>query len=286
MFRKQSSTSEASNSATSYNLLSLSAAEAEWLEQPLTPKSATTTFESPTRLETQNSQSQSNFKSTMSPPQKEKEPPAKRRKVVTTSKITPSTPGKQKTLQNFFQPKQTSSKVQIDSKAPLDTQNDLPESSTGLSSHFVQNSNSIDPDHRNTTTISPQFSPLNIRDDIEDAQTGEMSNEFAFADPEDTKLEWTKIFSKRDPPRCEGHKEPGTNLETKRKGANCGRRFWICARYVCSLLLHCLSAPVMGAHYVGALAMLFVTSFCLFEIKRGVCVRGGCGEGEDVFEQA
>jgi AP endonuclease 2 len=49
-------------------------------------------------------------------------------------------------------------------------------------------------------------------------------------DLESSKTEWTKIFSRRDPPRCEGHDEPCKCFETKKKGVNSGRHFWICAR--------------------------------------------------------
>jgi AP endonuclease-2 len=43
---------------------------------------------------------------------------------------------------------------------------------------------------------------------------------------------WTKLFSKRPPPRCEGHAEPCISLTTKKPGINRGRQFWMCPRYV------------------------------------------------------
>jgi AP endonuclease-2 len=43
---------------------------------------------------------------------------------------------------------------------------------------------------------------------------------------------WTKLFSKRPPPRCEGHAEPCITLTTKKPGVNRGRQFWMCPRYV------------------------------------------------------
>lgn len=51
-----------------------------------------------------------------------------------------------------------------------------------------------------------------------------------FLDPQATKESWVKLFSKKPPPRCEGHDEPCTSLTTKKPGVNCGRQFWICAR--------------------------------------------------------
>jgi AP endonuclease-2 len=49
-------------------------------------------------------------------------------------------------------------------------------------------------------------------------------------DPQATKESWVKLFSRKPPPRCEGHNEPCTSLTTKKSGINCGRQFWICAR--------------------------------------------------------
>ena len=43
---------------------------------------------------------------------------------------------------------------------------------------------------------------------------------------------WTKLFSRRPPPRCEGHAEPCMSLTTKKPGVNRGRQFWMCPRYV------------------------------------------------------
>ncbi|KAF2709812.1 DNase I-like protein [Pleomassaria siparia CBS 279.74] len=51
-----------------------------------------------------------------------------------------------------------------------------------------------------------------------------------FIDPEASKESWTKLFSKKPPPRCEDHSEPCVSLMTKKPGVNCGRSFWICPR--------------------------------------------------------
>ncbi|RMZ72907.1 hypothetical protein GMOD_00009686 [Pyrenophora seminiperda CCB06] len=40
---------------------------------------------------------------------------------------------------------------------------------------------------------------------------------------------WTKLFSKKPPPRCE-HGEPCIIYRTKKKGLNFGREFWVCPR--------------------------------------------------------
>jgi AP endonuclease-2 len=41
---------------------------------------------------------------------------------------------------------------------------------------------------------------------------------------------WARLFTKKPPPRCEGHDEPCISLVTKKPGLNCGRSFWICSR--------------------------------------------------------
>ncbi|KAF2653968.1 AP endonuclease 2 [Lophiostoma macrostomum CBS 122681] len=56
------------------------------------------------------------------------------------------------------------------------------------------------------------------------------ANSESFVDPEASREGWTKLFSKKPDPRCEGHAEPCKSLTTKKPGANCGRQFWICAR--------------------------------------------------------
>jgi AP endonuclease-2 len=57
---------------------------------------------------------------------------------------------------------------------------------------------------------------------------------FAGTDPlasqEASKEGWTRLFSQKPPPRCEGHAEPCIILTTKKPGVNCGRQFWMCSR--------------------------------------------------------
>ncbi|KKZ64527.1 AP endonuclease 2 [[Emmonsia] crescens] len=49
-------------------------------------------------------------------------------------------------------------------------------------------------------------------------------------DPIANKESWSRLFTKKPPPRCEGHNEPCISLVTKKAGINCGRSFWICSR--------------------------------------------------------
>jgi AP endonuclease 2 len=44
--------------------------------------------------------------------------------------------------------------------------------------------------------------------------------------------QWTSIFTKKGPPKCEAHGVPCIELVTKKPGPNLGRRFWICSKPV------------------------------------------------------
>ncbi|KAK0276576.1 Class II abasic (AP) endonuclease [Friedmanniomyces endolithicus] len=45
-----------------------------------------------------------------------------------------------------------------------------------------------------------------------------------------TQRTWSTLFSRPIAPLCEGHSEPCKTMQTKKKGSNQGRSFWMCAR--------------------------------------------------------
>lgn len=45
-----------------------------------------------------------------------------------------------------------------------------------------------------------------------------------------SKEDWSKLFTRKPPPKCESHQELCISLVTKKPGANRGRAFWICPR--------------------------------------------------------
>ena len=47
---------------------------------------------------------------------------------------------------------------------------------------------------------------------------------------EETQKSWSTIFRKPRSPLCETHAEPCKTMQTKKKGSNQGRSFWMCAR--------------------------------------------------------
>ena len=169
----------------------------------------------------------------------DKPPPPKRRKPNSSSKESITSTNNQKTLKSFFQPKQN---ITNTSTLPSPSTIPTPLTPKRSASEAISESPNDSPNNRSSryrgstepsitsthpSTISSSASQI---PSFEDNGFANNVDEDKVVDPEETQMGWTKIFSKRDPPRCEGHNEPCVNLETKKKGVNCGRRFWICAR--------------------------------------------------------
>lgn len=84
---------------------------------------------------------------------------------------------------------------------------------------------------------SPTISDLPTDPTLAGSQTDGASTSASYytqtdplASQEASKEGWTKLFSKKPVPRCEGHAEPCILLTTKKPGVNCGRQFWMCSR--------------------------------------------------------
>jgi AP endonuclease-2 len=160
-------------------------------------------------------------------------PAPKRLKFTSLNKDKKATIVDQKTLKNFFQPKPGRAEANpsdiveqipaLDYPAKLQDESSPARPNAGAShnQHATSESNPtlVRPHSNLASTEALATSASNVRDD--------------FA----TRVEWTKLFSRRDPPRCEGHNEPCICLETKKKGINCGRKFYICSRYEISRII-------------------------------------------------
>lgn len=145
----------------------------------------------------------------------------------------------QRTLQGFFQKK---------SLAPLaQTANDgirTQRAETPVNGSVTSSPASTTPLNRRTPSASsppnvepkPFVSPTKGEDETDFPDVQDKSRRLSSAsdvhDPIVAKEGWTKLFTKKQPPRCEDHDEPCTLFQTKKKGFNNGRSFWICARYV------------------------------------------------------
>ncbi|KAF1958729.1 DNase I-like protein [Byssothecium circinans] len=128
-------------------------------------------------------------------------PPKKNKSNASASANPPaSLPKGQQSLRGFFTPK--------NAPAPKCNENDAhPVDATTVTPVVA--------DAPTATTASPS-PPASIAETL--------------VDPQDSKESWTKLFSKKPSPRCEGHNEPCISLKTKKPGVNCGRTFWICSR--------------------------------------------------------
>lgn len=120
---------------------------------------------------------------------------AKRSKVVTKPASGTSTSGQQ-TLRGFFKPKPT-----------IEEDKDEEGERSGSPSKSKATSTSILP-----------------------VMTNESTDTKPIIDPNTSKEDWSKLFTKKPTPKCEGHEEPCISFTTKKPGINCGRSFWVCAR--------------------------------------------------------
>lgn len=170
--------------------------------------------------------------------------PAKRTKASSSSFNTTATLKGQQSLKGFFKPKaSTSTSSNIASLGVL-------EESTSNGSPLEPTSNEQVSETAGLTTASPApnipKSSRNTRRETSDTPTTPKakppSSSFCspstrsegtdadFIDPIISKESWTKLFTKKPAPRCEGHDEPCITFTTKKNGVNCGRQFWVCSR--------------------------------------------------------
>lgn len=169
---------------------------------------------------------------------------AKRTKASSSSSNT-TTLKSQQSLKGFFKPKaSTSTSSNIASLSALEesasngsplepTFNEQVSETAGLTiaspapntPRSSRNTRRETSDTPTTPKAKPSPSPLlrspSMRSEGTDAD---------FIDPIVSKESWTKLFTKKPAPRCEGHDEPCITLTTKKNGVNCGRQFWICPR--------------------------------------------------------
>ncbi|PWY79412.1 DNA lyase Apn2 [Aspergillus sclerotioniger CBS 115572] len=152
--------------------------------------------------------------------------PVKRSKSVAASAPAPPTAG-QKSLKGFFKPKNVP--VNQTSESPTKP----PSPVTVLPSASL--CKPITPtDHRQQT--DKQISATIAREPTGDlnqpvsATSTTPKEDDTIIDPIVSKEDWSKLFTKKRAPKCEGHQEYCISLTTKKPGVNCGRSFWICPR--------------------------------------------------------
>ena len=104
----------------------------------------------------------------------------------------------------------------------------LEPSTTGVDMQVVTNgANTVDEEltPKDDTAAEPQ--PASPTPSASPSPS-DISNQLAAN--EQNQRSWNALFRKPVAPLCEGHKEPCKTMQTKKKGANQGRSFWMCAR--------------------------------------------------------
>ncbi|EDN03309.1 hypothetical protein HCAG_01173 [Histoplasma mississippiense (nom. inval.)] len=133
----------------------------------------------------------------------------------------------QKTLKGFFGPKTTP----CTTVASADDENDHSKSSATTEGGSPQKGTAIKPPCSSGGCCDSQ------ENGCQQSQTAgppaydkDNDNSGRVHDPIANKESWSKLFTKKPPPKCDGHDEPCISLVTKKAGINRGRSFWICSR--------------------------------------------------------
>jgi AP endonuclease-2 len=145
------------------------------------------------------------------------QPPAKRSRSAANTGSSASGKGQQ-SLMGFFKPKPPQE------GKTLDTERD--ESAESASPSFLNHSPS------KTSGVEPSTSKTeqqSISSTASEPPTPTPQDEILI-DPIVSKESWSKLFTKKAAPRCEGHEEPCLMMTTKKAGINRGRSFWMCSR--------------------------------------------------------
>nr|QBQ58043.2 APN2 [Aureobasidium zeae] len=163
--------------------------------------------------------------------------PVKKQKPATSAKST--TAKGQKSLTGFFQPKPkpasagdaTTEKPSGSSKsAKVETEmngGNLNESEKAITSATRQSPPELGEEDC-VKHVKPNDAELAEGEKLGDTILPD-DDEMVY-DPIENKESWQTLFRKRSIPRCEGHQEPCKSMQTRKKGENQGRSFWMCAR--------------------------------------------------------
>ncbi|KAL2816920.1 Endonuclease/exonuclease/phosphatase [Aspergillus granulosus] len=192
----------------------LSVEETEVIPQSLdSPPTRTST--TPSTSSQENAQPKSNVRKR---PIKVGHPTVKRSKSMTTQPAA-TKPG-QSTLKGFFKPKSTPAVDPNDSN-PLKDTSSLSEKNTKNPFQSPSKPTGTQGVGKAAQDTSRTPTPVTVITPNEEKN---------FIDPIANKEDWSKLFTKKPPPKCEGHEEVCISLKTKKPGVNFGRTFWICPR--------------------------------------------------------
>ncbi|KAL2831244.1 Endonuclease/exonuclease/phosphatase [Aspergillus cavernicola] len=141
-------------------------------------------------------------------PARAENPTVKRAKSMTSQ--TATSPARQSSLKGFFKP-QNMLAVEATDVKPLEySESELEQEADDQAAETVRDL------EESNTPIPMGVAPPKM--------------EIGFVDPIASKEDWSRLFTKKPPPKCESHQEQCIGLKTKKPGVNFGRSFWICPR--------------------------------------------------------
>ncbi|KAM0718072.1 hypothetical protein Q7P37_006404 [Cladosporium fusiforme] len=172
--------------------------------------------------------------------------PAKKLKSDSNTGLNGSAASKgQQSLRGFFQPKSVSARKDSNASAQIaDTKPEVKEVGTPIAADALQDT-ATNSSHESTTkpspapstiddpttplTHKPSATPTSARTITTDPPSPSTSFD-NFEARSATSQSWSALFSRPIAPLCEDHSEPCKTMQTKKKGSNQGRSFWMCAR--------------------------------------------------------
>lgn len=167
-----------------------------------------------------------------------------KRKSTTASIVQPSKRQKQanvnakgqQSLKGFFQKKADAS-APIPEPSATDSKPEANHQDINLSSeaaenpilqHITSNARPTTPTSSAQPSITPCEPPSPSLSTTSTISPSQISSQIAAA--EHTQRSWSTLFARPVAPLCESHTEPCKTMQTKKKGSNQGRSFWMCAR--------------------------------------------------------
>jgi len=191
---------------------------------------------SPRRPATAQKALASSFANSMRPPlEKQNIRPLKRVKLNSTASPAPNQTKGQQSLKGFFKPKSTgavsSVNVLIDKESsPEQSLLKVAPSTTMMQQEPLTSSTGSMLSETAFTHAESEEGTISRSMPMSLVSQSNRAHPDAVHDPIESKESWTRLFNKREAPRCEGHNEPCISLVTKKNGINCGRSFWMCNR--------------------------------------------------------
>jgi len=141
----------------------------------------------------------------------------------------------QKSLKGFFQskPKPEEPVTSATENMPDLSKSSVSENTKETLGDCTMSETANSPSKPHCVSAKDLTSPANARGSTKGSETKletlADADEMVY-DPIENKESWQTLFRKPAAPLCESHEEPCKSMQTRKKGENQGRSFWMCAR--------------------------------------------------------